>query len=271
MSVNNQEPWNEMPIFKHNNYLLITQNNNQPTNFVKIWIINTNTYQTYSAEVSDTAPVPIERFAQLFFNCASKYSNEYSFNIEDIVDNNSSIKIILEINSVFIPYRKEIICFQNLGSQHVTIDNIINFARYYDDKINQLTDTVNLSTNTINQLTNTVNQLTNTLNQLEHRVTYLENTVNQQNITINNFINRFGNTDNINNSQNNIDGPRNAEYRTGFRVNETNQSRNTENGSGLSIGSIGMIPVLPVMSMLPFTLGTNIVNDIQPPRNNIPC
>lgn len=266
---NNQEPWTGVPVLVHNNYYIITKNVGNPVNFILIWIINKNTYQTYTFEVGDTTPVPMDRFAQLFYNCVTEASNDYSFTIDENDENNNSLKIVIEIKSDFIPYRKEIFCVQDNNSQQINISTITNFARYHDHQIHQVTSTIS--------------QFTDTINQLENRVAYLENIIIQQNNTINNFINRFSNqlqNNNpdvniseefpVNNVTNNPNEGSMQDDNPSYNNSQSNPNRiriRIRNGFGLGLG-VGMIPMLPIIPVVPMTLGLGCVDGVCPSHTN---
>ena len=267
-NMNNLQAWDSNAIFENEHYDIFAQNNTGGVSTteqnVSIVVMDKLCYKTFNCVVSDSAPVPIERFAELFYTCLSKSDPNYLINIERIHENNeiTGIKIVLEIQSTFIPYRKELICTQpeNLESINV-LGTIITLSKKHDCLINMCKKRIK--------------ELENNVSSLESRISSLENTVNQQNNTINNFINNinnniknglYSNQNNVNmvntppvDNNSNTDGPR---VNT-FPDNNPNLNvRANEIGVGLGLGlglSFG-IPVLPMIPISPLMVGLNTLN-----------
>ena len=109
-NMNNLQAWDSNAIFEHEHYDIVAQNNTgglSTENNVSIVVMDKLCFKTFNCVVSDSAPVPIERFAELFYTCLSKSDPNYLINTERIHENNeiTGIKIVLEIQSTFIPYR----------------------------------------------------------------------------------------------------------------------------------------------------------------------
>ncbi len=264
-NINNLQPWKCNAIFEHEHYDIVAQNNTGGVSTteqnVSIIIIDKLCYQTHNCVVIDSAPVPIERFAQLFYTCLSKSDPNYLINIERIHENNeiTGIKIVLEIQSSFVPYRKELICTRQENLESINIlGTIITLSKKHDCLINMCKKRIK--------------ELENTVTSLESRISSLENTVNQQNNTINNFINSINN--NIKNglyqNQNNVNIPPvdNNSNTDGPRVNTFSDNNPYPNvraneigvGVGLGLGLSFGIPILPMIPVSPLMVGLNSFN-----------
>ncbi len=242
---NNSDIWNCNPILYKDGYIMVPQNfTSSGQEGVTITIMDKDTCKCYTCEISDSAPVPINRFSQLFYNCVTGSEPIYSIEFERVQENNeiTQIKIVIKINSEFIPYRKELVCTP-------LTTNI-----YFEGLFNTVRSIIIDNNNNKNNIT----ELENRVSNLENRVSSLENTINQQNNIINNFINRFGNL-NLESNPNNIDGPRVNNVQTNTHTNtQTNNPNNNIFGLGVGVGfGIPILPMIPVSPMILGSIGIN--------------